>query len=137
MTNEARKKSSRAYGVGYGRPPKAHQFKPGQSGNPNGKPKGAPTLEELFAREARCFVKIKSGEDIIRITKLEALVRRVFQKALEGDLGAVRILLQLAGNDSEATDEDSMESAIMPDDEAIKRILGRFSHLLSRQEDSR
>lgn len=26
--------------VGKGKPPKEHQFKPGQSGNPAGKPKG-------------------------------------------------------------------------------------------------
>jgi hypothetical protein len=29
------------YGVGYGKPPKASQFSPGQSGNPKGRPKGA------------------------------------------------------------------------------------------------
>ena len=27
--------------VGYGKPPKANQFKPGKSGNPKGRPKGA------------------------------------------------------------------------------------------------
>jgi len=29
------------YAVGYGRPPKATQFKPGQPGNPKGRPKGS------------------------------------------------------------------------------------------------
>ena len=29
------------YVVGPGRPPKEHQFKPGQSGNPGGRPKAA------------------------------------------------------------------------------------------------
>lgn len=34
MTNKDSK-----YKVGYGCPPKEHQFKPGQSGNPKGRPK--------------------------------------------------------------------------------------------------
>ena len=29
------------YEVGYRKPPKHSQFKPGQSGNPNGRPRGA------------------------------------------------------------------------------------------------
>jgi hypothetical protein len=41
--------------VGYGRPPKASRFKPGQSGNPRGRPKGAVgfkvTLEKVVLQE--------------------------------------------------------------------------------------
>ena len=32
---------SKDYEVGYGKPPKANQFPPGQSGNRNGRPKGS------------------------------------------------------------------------------------------------
>lgn len=42
------------YETGYGKPPKARQWRPGQSGNPNGRPKGSrnkPTLEDFLRAE--------------------------------------------------------------------------------------
>lgn len=37
----ARLKKPGTYDVGYGKPPTTHQFKPGKSGNPRGRPKGS------------------------------------------------------------------------------------------------
>ncbi len=37
--------------IGYGRPPKAGQFKPGQSGNPQGRPKGSTNLATDLSAE--------------------------------------------------------------------------------------
>lgn len=39
--------------VGYKKPPKAHQFKPGQSGNPSGRRKAQPTFANDLADELR------------------------------------------------------------------------------------
>ena len=112
--------------VGYGRPPKEHQFKPGQSGNPRGRPKGVPTFEDILAREARRFVKLKQGSEVIHMTKLEALVRRVFQMALEGNLSAIRLLLTFKGQAGTPDEEETSNLGVMPDEEAIQRILARF-----------
>ena len=44
MRKKQRKADSKSYEVGYGRPPKKFQFKPGRSGNPTGTKRKAPSL---------------------------------------------------------------------------------------------
>jgi hypothetical protein len=129
MMREKSPKASSSDSVGYRRPPKQHQFKPGQSGNPKGRPKGTPTLQEVMVREAAKHVKLKQGDKIIVVPKLEALARRVFNKALEGDLAAARMIFQLAGGPAEPATAESAESFALPDDNAIQRMLRRFDHL--------
>jgi len=131
--SETPKKKSPGNGVGYCRPPKTHQFKPGQSGNPRGRPKGMPTLQEAIAREAAKLVKVKQGDEIVKIPKLVALARRVFAKALEGDLAAARLVFQLAGGPDTPGGAASKEIFALPDDDVIRRMIQRFDHLNSSQ----
>lgn len=71
--------------VGYRRPPAEHRFKPGQSGNPRGRPKGkksaAIILQELLNR----MVTVREGSKSRKITVLEAILLRFTEDALQGN----------------------------------------------------
>lgn len=82
------------YEVGYGRPPKEHRFRKGQSGNPNGRPK-----KKLPDPDANSMASIlrRVGEQTIeyageRLTLMEVEVRALQAKAARGDIAACRQL---------------------------------------------
>ncbi len=85
------------YEVGYGKPPKSHQFKPGQSGNPKGGKKPTKSVEELFFHEASKLVSLKEGGQATTVSKREALIKAIFAKALQGDLKAAALVLSQIG----------------------------------------
>ena len=75
--------------VGYGRPPVNRQFKPGQSGNPRGRPKGRKNLPTTFADVLSRPIKVRDKNGKIRtLTKLEAIIESITNKALAGDANA-------------------------------------------------
>src|SRR5207237_8691001 len=49
-------------GVGYGRPPSPSRFKPGQSGNPRGRPKGQRNLLSDLRDELAEKIRIREGD---------------------------------------------------------------------------
>src|ERR1039458_7972946 len=57
------KNDETTYAVGYGKPPRHTQFKPGQSGNATGRPKKAKTLDDVLYEEFNRFVTITEGRD--------------------------------------------------------------------------
>lgn len=79
--------------VGYGKPPKAYRFKPGQSGNPSGRPKGVKNeitiMRELLGQKVTITVRGRPK----RITLLEALHRRALEDGLKGDLKSIAFIL--------------------------------------------
>jgi len=95
-----------SYEVGYGRPPTWTQFRRGQSGNPNGRPKGASQRIGSIAQAAleRKIAVDKKG------TKRKASVRqvafeRIGEKALAGDIQSVNFLLARESEEQPAAAE--------------------------------
>lgn len=88
------------YEVGYGRPPAQTRFRPGQSGNPKGRAKGArdvkTLLEEALRQEFLEKVTIVEGGKRRTMTKLQVIVKTNANKAAKGEGRPLRELLALA-----------------------------------------
>jgi hypothetical protein len=84
------------YDVGYCKPPLHSRFKPGQSGNPAGRPKGSENLKTLFERVLKEQISLQDGNVTKKITKAEAVIRRVVIDALKGDSRSQQTLFRLA-----------------------------------------
>lgn len=72
--------------VGYGKPPKKHRFKPGQSGNPKGRPKVYKSPVSVLEEPIAIRVDGKTRE----VSPFEAAIRKTAHKALEGRLPAIK-----------------------------------------------
>src|ERR1700680_2347270 len=87
--------------VGYGRAPRHGQFQTGRSGNPKGRPKGTLNLATVLERTLRELVVINENGQRKTVTKLEAAIKQLVNRAASGELPALRHLVELA-RDSEA-----------------------------------
>jgi len=95
MTEQDDSGNPRKYGVGYCNPPKHSRFKKGQSGNPKGRPKGSLNLATALERTLREPVDIVENGRRRRVTKLEAAVKQLTNKAATGELKALQLLSSL------------------------------------------
>jgi len=80
--------------VGYGRPPVERRFKPGQSGNPKGRPKNRKNIAALLKDVLDRPVKIRSGNDVRHITMFQAILEVTANKAVAGDPRASTTIMQ-------------------------------------------
>ena len=79
--------------VGYGKPPSHTQFVRGQSGNPKGRPKGSQNLSTILNKVGSQRVKVTENGRVRFISKREATILQLVNKAVAGDLNAARVLL--------------------------------------------
>jgi hypothetical protein len=75
----------------------ATRFKPGQSGNPKGRPKGSKNLATLLTEALDEQVTVLKGECKRVITKLEAVVHSIINGAMNGNPKHIAALLQISG----------------------------------------
>ncbi len=113
------------YEVGYRKPPKHTRFKPGQSGNPEGRQKGMRNLKTELEEELHEMISIKEGGKPKTVSKQRAMLKSLTARAVHGDSRAANVILNLVFKlfhdqeaESEAHDLTEADEAILREYEA-------------------
>ena len=114
--------------VGYRNPPQHTRFRKGQSGNPNGRPKGSLNMATVLERTLREKVVISDNGGRKSVTKLEAAVRQLIDKATLGELKALQLLSALVRSAEEREIQEPVANSAFDevDQKVIRGILKRF-----------
>lgn len=110
------------YEVGYKKPPEHSRWKPGQSGNPKGRPKKVKDFEKLLDIELSRTLRITEGGRQVALTKRELILKTLVNDALKGNLRALKMLLPFIVK--QQTVEGFEPDAA--DREALQQLLGQF-----------
>ena len=94
--SDAEKTDPNKRAVGYGRPPADKRFKPGQSGNPKGRPQGRENFATTINRILHEKIRIREGTRVRTASKIAVAIEVMVNKALGGDQRALWRLIELA-----------------------------------------
>lgn len=119
--------TSRDYSVGYRKPPKHSQFKPGQSGNPRGKAKGRKNLTTELLEELSERVVVTENGRQRKLSKQTIILKRMVTDAAQGDAKARDQLLKLISVIEQVTSDAADEP---PQNSEDAKILERFRERL-------
>ena len=96
--------NAKGYRVGFGCPPLENQFRKGTSGNLAGRPKGAKSLSAVIAAGLAERIVVTQNGERRSITKLQAAIIQLANKAAAGDRHAAKLIIDLL-HQSEIRDE--------------------------------
>lgn len=122
-------KPDAAYEVGYGKPPKASRFKPGQSGNPKGRKKGKKSLAQLFKDILDEKITVREGQILKTYSAKEVMLRQIVKGGMKGDAKAITTVIMAAKSfgliEPERDDPDAQAAMTLTeeDQEIVSRLL--------------
>jgi hypothetical protein len=83
------------YEVGYKKPPKHSQFKPGRSGNPKGRSKEAKGLKKIVKEKLTQKILARTASGAKRVSLIEGVIQKLIELAMKGNPRALEKLLTL------------------------------------------
>lgn len=83
------------YDIGYGKPPESGKFKPGQSGNPKGRPKSTKNLKTELEEELLEKIPIKEQGKVLKVSKQRAMLKALTARAMQGDPRAATVIANM------------------------------------------
>jgi Family of unknown function (DUF5681) len=90
------RREKRDYEVGYGKPPKTTRFQPGHSGRKGRRRKRSTTVGMDVKKGLNGKVAIRNGDgEPIKMTEREFVVASLIQRAMKGDMAAIKLVVKL------------------------------------------
>jgi hypothetical protein len=106
--------------IGYKKPPRHTQFKPGQSGNIKGRPKGAKNFATVFEEELRAPIEVTENGRRKRISKRQAIAKQHINKAVAGDpKAAVIVLNEVRLHESQNQPPVAQNAFVSPEEQVV------------------
>jgi hypothetical protein len=124
MANRIRLRTA-DYTVGYGRPPKATQFRKAQSGNPTGRARGSRSISATLQAIIGQKIAVTEHGTTRRIPPLEVMLRRLTNYAMRGDVGPLKLLLSLIERYAQSPQTEHRIADLLTED---LKILARYQH---------
>ena len=117
------------YEVGYGKPPRETRFVKGRSGNPRGRPPGAKSFSALLSDKLNEPVIVAENGGRRKISKREAIVTQLANRAAAADFRAIKILLDIVRDIERQSEPVSPETAAFSeaDEKVIEQLRARFA----------
>lgn len=105
------------YEVGKGKPPKEHQFSPGKSGNPKGRPKGSKNVQHILSKILGEKITVTDAGKKMVVDKFEGAMRVLVNKSFEGSPSSLKLLLDVIDY-AGGTDQSPAENPFTDEDHA-------------------
>lgn len=122
--------------VGYGRPPREHRFKPGQSGNKDGRRKGskneASIINELLNRK----IDIRENGRVRKISVLEGILTRFADDALKGKDKSAAFLFNRKQQLESSSEQPANDVLDMDDRKVLEFYARQLEEQLKKQGES-
>jgi Family of unknown function (DUF5681) len=118
------------YEVGYCKPPLAHRFKHGNQANPKGRRKRSRNRKLVIEEILLEPIAVREGNEVKKMSKLEAMLKKTMSKALTGDHKAALMIMGIAQQQNLLSPEQEDAIGDLPENDRaiLQDALSRMGH---------